>query len=104
MPYPLSAITVPLLFGEHVFGVISASSYQPDAFDDDDLLALEVISGQVAIAIANLRHSGQLDSQLQRRVWLIQTGKIFRYIFIFGAAIAIAFRTSLRRTLRSAPW
>lgn len=30
-------------------------------------------------------------AQLQRRAWLIQTGKIFRYIFIFGAAIAIAF-------------
>jgi PAS domain S-box-containing protein len=65
---PESAIIAPLLFGEQVLGVISASSYQPDAFDDDDLLALEVIAGQVAIAIANLRHSDRLDSQLQRRV------------------------------------
>jgi signal transduction histidine kinase len=65
---PESAITAPLLFGEQVLGVISASSYLPEAFDDDDLLALEVIAGQVAIAIANLRHSDRLDSQLQRRV------------------------------------
>ena len=65
---PESAIIAPLLFGEQVLGVISASSYQPEAFDDDDLLALEVIAGQVAIAIANLRHSDRLDSQLQRRV------------------------------------
>jgi len=65
---PESAIIAPLLCGEQVLGVISASSYHPDAFDDDDLLALEVIAGQVAIAIANLRQSDRLDSQLQRRV------------------------------------
>ncbi|MGI9146746.1 MAG: ATP-binding protein [Chloroflexota bacterium] len=65
---PESAIVAPLLLGEHVLGVVSASSYQPEAFDEDDLLALEVIAGQVAIAITNLRHSHRLDSQLQRRV------------------------------------
>lgn len=65
---PESAISAPLLFGEQVLGVISAYCYQPEAFDDDDLLALEVIAGQVTIAIANLRHSSRLDSQLQLRV------------------------------------
>jgi signal transduction histidine kinase len=65
---PESAVTAPILFEDQVLGVISAYSYQPEAFDDDDLLALEVIAGQVAIAIANLRHSDRLDSQLQRRV------------------------------------
>jgi signal transduction histidine kinase len=65
---PESAIVAPLLFGEQVLGVISASNYQAEAFDDDDLLALEVIASQVASAIAHLRHSDRLDSQLQRRV------------------------------------
>ena len=64
---PESAIIVPLVSGEQVLGVISASSYQPAAFDEDDLLAMEVIAGQVAIAIAHLRQSDRLDSQLQRR-------------------------------------
>ena len=64
---PESAITAPLLFDEQVIGVISASSYQPEAFDEDDLLALEVIAGEVALAIANLRHSDRLDSRFQRR-------------------------------------
>ncbi|MDQ6671741.1 MAG: ATP-binding protein [Chloroflexota bacterium] len=66
--FPESGIFAPLMFGHQVLGVISASSYQPDAFDEDDLLALEVIAGQVAIAIANLRQSDRVDSQLQRRV------------------------------------
>jgi PAS domain S-box-containing protein len=65
---PESAIIVPLLFGEHVLGVISASSYRPAAFDEDDLLALEATASQVALAIANLRQSDRLDLQLQRRV------------------------------------
>ena len=56
------------MFGDKVLGVISAQSYQPDAFDEDDLLLLEVIAAQVAIAIANLRQSDRLDTQLQRRV------------------------------------
>jgi signal transduction histidine kinase len=63
-----SAITVPLLSGQQVLGVISAASYQPAVFDDDDLLTLEVIASQVAGAIAHLRHSDRLDSQLERRV------------------------------------
>ncbi len=65
---PESAIIAPLVYGGQVLGVISASSYHPQAFDQDDLLALEVIAGQVAIAITNLRQSDRLDSQLQRRV------------------------------------
>jgi signal transduction histidine kinase len=65
---PESAISAPLLCGEQILGVISAYSYEPEAFDDDDLLVLEVVAGQVATAIANLRHADRLDSQLQRRV------------------------------------
>ena len=47
--------------------VVSAASYQPEAFDDDDLVVLELIAGQVASAIAHLRQSDRLDSQVQRR-------------------------------------
>ncbi|MDQ6671757.1 MAG: ATP-binding protein [Chloroflexota bacterium] len=65
---PESAVTAPLLFGDQVLGVISAFSYQPDAFDEDDLTVLEVIANQLTNAIANLRNSDSLDTQLQRRV------------------------------------
>jgi signal transduction histidine kinase len=65
---PESAVTAPLVFEDQVLGVISAQSYQPEAFDEDDLLVLEVIAAQVAIAIGNLRKSNRFDTQLQRRV------------------------------------
>lgn len=65
---PESGITVPLLAGEKVVGVLSLQSYQPEAYDEDDLLMLQAIAGQAAAAIENLRHSARLDVQLRRRV------------------------------------
>src|SRR6266852_5637237 len=54
---PESALTVPLMFGDQVLGVIAVHNYQPDAFDEDDLLVLEAIAGQAAVAISGLRDS-----------------------------------------------
>lgn len=65
---PESGITVPLIAGDRVIGVLSVQSYQPEAYDANDLLALQVIAGQAAAAIENLRRSERLDAQLQRRV------------------------------------
>ncbi len=65
---PESGITVPLVAGEKVVGVLSLQSYQAEAYDEDDLLLLQAIAGQTATAIENLRHSQRLDAQLRRRV------------------------------------
>ena len=65
---PESAILAPLVYGEHVLGVLAVYSYQPDSFDENDLLALEVVATQTAMAIVNLRHSDRLDVQTQRRI------------------------------------
>jgi diguanylate cyclase (GGDEF)-like protein len=64
---PESALTVPMLFGDEMLGVIAVQDYQPNAFDEDDLLTMELIANLVATRIANLRHSEGLDTQLQRR-------------------------------------
>ncbi len=69
---PESALTVPLVFGDQVLGVIAVHNYQPDAFDEDDLLVLEAIAGQAAVAIAGLRDSERLNTQLQERVSELQ--------------------------------
>ncbi|TMF03200.1 MAG: GAF domain-containing protein [Chloroflexi bacterium] len=58
---PESAILAPLVYGEHVLGVLAVYSYQPDSFDRNDLLALEVVATQTAMAVANLRHSDYLS-------------------------------------------
>jgi PAS domain-containing protein len=49
---PESAITVPVVFDEHVVGVLSVQSYQPEAYDADDVLLVQGIAEQAAIALA----------------------------------------------------
>ena len=69
---PESSVTVPLLGARDaapvVLGVISVQSFRPNAYDELDLLTLEVIAGQAAISVDHLRHSQRLDAQYQRRV------------------------------------
>jgi PAS domain-containing protein len=54
---PESAITVPVVFDEHVVGVLSVQSYRPDAYDADDLLLVQSIAEQAAIALAAAQQS-----------------------------------------------
>lgn len=64
---PRSGIYVPLLDGETVIGSISIQSYQPRAFDTDDMRMLSLIADQAAIAISKAR---VFDDARQRAVQL----------------------------------
>ncbi|HEY3267089.1 MAG TPA: GAF domain-containing protein [Armatimonadota bacterium] len=50
-----SAMHVPMMLGDAVIGVISAQSYQPDAYSDEDLELLQVMATQTAVAISNAK-------------------------------------------------
>lgn len=52
---PRSGIYVPLLDGGRVIGTISIQSYQPYAFDADDLRMLSLLADQAAVAISKAR-------------------------------------------------
>jgi signal transduction histidine kinase len=52
---PESTVTVPLLVGGGVVGVLSVQSYATDSYDDDDLFMLERVAAQVALAIDSMR-------------------------------------------------
>jgi GAF domain-containing protein len=64
---PRSGIYVPLLNGETVIGSISIQSYQPSAFDTEDMRFLSLIADQAAVAIAKAR---AFDEARQRAVQL----------------------------------
>lgn len=68
LPLPESSVTVPLLWNEQAVGVLSLQSYAPDAYDAEDLLTLQAVGGQMAMAIETIRRSRRLDAQLRRRV------------------------------------
>lgn len=52
---PRSGIYVPLLDGGRVIGTLSIQSYQPYAFDADDLRMLSLLADQAAVAISKAR-------------------------------------------------
>jgi GAF domain-containing protein/nitrogen-specific signal transduction histidine kinase len=48
-----SFLVAPILFGSRVLGVINIQSYDPRAFDDDDLRFLTTVANQAAVALNN---------------------------------------------------
>jgi PAS domain-containing protein len=59
---PESTVTVPLVVGGRVIGVLSVQSYTPDAYDDDDLFLLEALAGQIAPAIEALQRGKAINA------------------------------------------
>lgn len=54
-PAPQSACHVPLMLGERVIGVMSAQSYAPNAYSEEDVQILQTLAGQAAVAVENAR-------------------------------------------------
>lgn len=50
-----SILAVPMILHGEIYGMISAQSFQEDAYDNDDLYLLEVLASHAAIAIENAR-------------------------------------------------
>lgn len=58
-----STIHVPIMLGETVLGALSVQSYEQNAYDEEDVLMLQTVAGQTAIALENARlFSGQTDA------------------------------------------
>ncbi len=58
-----SELSVPIRVGEEIVGVLDIQSPQIDDFDENDVIVMETLAGQIAIAIKNSR----LYAQTQRR-------------------------------------
>ena len=65
---PRSWLGVPMLLEDHVIGVMSIQSYEPNRFTEADRRVLSVIAHQTAAAISQAR----LFEQLQRRMKQLQ--------------------------------
>ncbi|MFW5904713.1 MAG: diguanylate cyclase [bacterium] len=60
-PVTRAAISAPLRSRGRVLGVISAQSYNPDAYSDSDLELLQGIADVAAVAMENVRHVQELE-------------------------------------------
>ncbi|MCP4992214.1 MAG: GAF domain-containing protein, partial [Gammaproteobacteria bacterium] len=68
LPKTRSELTVPLKTGAVVVGVLDVQCQKCDAFEENDLTTLQILGGQVAIAIENAR----LFRDTQRQVELMR--------------------------------
>jgi signal transduction histidine kinase len=64
---PQSGVVVPIVSGNRVLGVLSTQSYQPEAYDATDLVALGAIAVQAAAAITRIRTTEQRALEHERR-------------------------------------
>ncbi len=58
-----SAVSVPLRYEGRVIGAISAQSYEPGAYREEDLELLQAMGDMAAVAIVNARHVTELESR-----------------------------------------
>lgn len=75
LPATRSEIALPLRVGDDVIGALDVQSTQPDAFDEDDIVVLQTMADQLALAIENARliqRQTFLANQRQRIIELNQ--------------------------------
>jgi diguanylate cyclase (GGDEF)-like protein len=70
-----SAVIAPLLHHGRVVGAVSAQSYEPDAYDEDDLEMLEGIAGVAAVAIFNAQQFAELERRRKESEQLEEIGR-----------------------------
>jgi len=68
---PVSILAVPMTLGNKVIGMLSAQSYLPDVYSEEDLQILGTLANQLAVAIQNARlfaETQRLAQELEQRV------------------------------------
>ena len=65
LPETQSQMALPLKVGNMVIGALDVHSVTKQAFGDDDLAALQILTDQLALAIQNSRLVGELEERLR---------------------------------------
>lgn len=71
-----SLICVPMIVSEQVVGALSAQSYHPSAYDQNDLELLELLAAQAGIALENARHYSEAQDNARRLAVLNRVAQI----------------------------
>lgn len=61
----VSELATPILLGDELIGVIDVQASQTGVLDSDVQVLLEVLSGQLAIAVEGIRLRGEMDERLR---------------------------------------
>ncbi len=66
LPDTSAELAVPLMVGQRLIGALDVQSTEPEAFDEDDIRALEGIASELAVAIDRSRVQQDMEDQLDR--------------------------------------
>jgi GAF domain-containing protein len=66
LPDTSAEMAVPLLVGQRLIGALDVQSIEPEAFDEDDVRALEGIASELAVAVDRTRVQRSMQEQLDR--------------------------------------
>ncbi len=66
LPETNAEMAVPLMVGQRLIGALDVQSTEPEAFDEDDIRALEGIASELAVAIDRSRVQRDMQDQLDR--------------------------------------
>jgi len=69
---PRSGAVVPIVSGGRVVGVLSAQSYRPEAYEEEDLLSLGAIAAQAGATIKRLRATEQMALEHERHALQVE--------------------------------
>lgn len=76
LPLTRSEMALPLKIGDRIIGALDVQSVEPNAFDQDDIIVLQTMADQLAIAIDNARlleRQTRLAAQRRRAIELYRS-------------------------------
>jgi DNA-binding LacI/PurR family transcriptional regulator/GAF domain-containing protein len=97
LPYTRSEMTLPLLIGEQLLGVLNVQSTEEAAFDQDDVRTLQGMADQVAIAIQNTRRVADEGALLEATSPVYRTSRLLTTATTTGE-VADAIIASVKET------
>ena len=75
LPHTRSEMCLPLMFGGKILGVLNVQSTEEDAFDENDVRALQSMADQIAVAIENARRLSEEASLLEATSPIYRIGR-----------------------------
>ncbi|NJN66204.1 MAG: GAF domain-containing protein [Chloroflexaceae bacterium] len=91
-----SLLVTPIISGDTVLGVISIKSYQPYAFDEDDLRFLMTVASQIAITISNVRLFVEREKRIQELETFNEIGQALSSTVSFDELPTLIYRQTSR--------
>jgi GAF domain-containing protein len=76
LPNTRSEMTLPLMVGERVLGVLNVQSAEKSAFDEDDVRTLQSMANQISIAIENARRVADEAALLEATSPVYRTSRL----------------------------